>query len=139
MVRSIMYLSRSRLSLPEDTDQLATIQQLSVARNRDLDLGGLLIVAPHHFAQYLEGDAETVDAVTARISRDPRHEAMVILTPPQLSYRRFPDWRLAWFGPDARTSAALQPILNWIDDLPTENRAEALLDIMESLSATRVA
>jgi Sensors of blue-light using FAD len=134
MLRSTMYLSHSRLSLPDDTAQLAAIHHLSVARNRDLDLTGLLIVAPDHFGQYLEGEGDAVDAVMASICRDQRHDRVVVLPTPQLGYRRFPNWRMAWFGPDAETTKAIQPILDTIDATSADERAAELLRIMEDLS-----
>lgn len=138
MLRSTMYLSHSRLSLPDDTAQLAAIHQLSVARNRDLDLTGLLIVAPEHFGQYLEGEARAVDAVMASICRDQRHDHVVVLPTPQLGYRRFPTWRMAWLGPDADTTRAMQPILDSINATSTEARAAELLRIMDDLSSPAI-
>ena len=134
MLRSTMYISHNRLSLPDDAAQITAIHHVSLARNRDLELTGILIVAPDHFGQYLEGEDEAVKAVMASICRDERHDQVIILPTPQLGYRRFPNWRMAWMGPDAETTKALEPILDAIGSTSEDDRAAKLLRIMEELS-----
>ncbi|VVS97872.1 putative Sensors of blue-light using FAD [Sphingomonas sp. EC-HK361] len=138
MLCSTMYLSHSRLTLPADAAQVSAIHHLSVARNRDLNLTGLLVVTPRNFAQYLEGEGDAVSAVMTSICRDLRHERVVIVPPPQISYRRFPTWRLTWLGPDRALTDTLQPIFDDIETTAPEDRATTLLHTIEALSSDRV-
>lgn len=62
--------------------------------NRKRDVGGVLHYGNGFFFQYLEGPADVVDCLYARICRDPRHERLERLTRRPIRNRRFRDWSM---------------------------------------------
>ncbi len=62
--------------------------------NRRREVGGVLHYGSGFFFQYLEGPADTVDCLYARICRDPRHERVERLTRRPIRNRRFRDWSM---------------------------------------------
>jgi hypothetical protein len=69
--------------------------------NNALDgLTGVLWLRNRHFVQVLEGHALSVAETFARISRDPRHEDITILSDQEIETREFGYWSME----DATTS-----------------------------------
>lgn len=65
-------------------------------RNNSRDgLTGLLYANGKRFLQALEGDAATVERALVRITADPRHRAMVVLSRRNVAAREFGDWAMA--------------------------------------------
>ncbi|SLN51709.1 Sensors of blue-light using FAD [Pseudoruegeria aquimaris] len=58
-----------------------------------------------HFLQYLEGEEPALRRLIARISQDPRHEAVTILSDGRIEVRQLPDWQMG-FVDDTRLSLA---------------------------------
>jgi ribosomal protein S10 len=95
-----------------------------------------LIVSPSHFAQYIEGEEASLERVMASIRRDERHTDLVVWEPVQLPTRRFPNWRMALFGPDERITRAMNPILAELNGtMPDPQRVE-MLGLMQTLAKT---
>lgn len=134
MIKFTIYVSRNILILLEDQAQLSSIRLISVVRNSDLDLTGVLIVTRDHFAQYIEGEPASLAIVMNSICRDSRHSDLTIWDPPQLARRRFPSWRMAFFEPDDRISQTAVPILTHLNGtLPDRQRSE-MLNLVQNLS-----
>ena len=130
-----MYISRSLLQLPDDTDQLAAIQLIALARNRDADITGLMIATTRNFTQYLEGETDALAAVVESIVNDARHTDLIFVDTPQLAERRFPIWRMAWFGPDKDTDLKMHPFLTSMNGSLPPAKSVHLLKLMEELSS----
>jgi len=62
--------------------------------NRRLQVGGVLHFNNGRFFQYIEGPADVVDCLYARICRDPRHQDVQRLTRRPIGSRRFQDWSM---------------------------------------------
>ncbi|PKL96324.1 MAG: blue light sensor protein [Gammaproteobacteria bacterium HGW-Gammaproteobacteria-8] len=62
--------------------------------NRRLQVGGVLHFANGQFFQYIEGPADVVDCLYARICRDPRHREVRQLCRRPIGSRRFHDWSM---------------------------------------------
>ncbi len=62
--------------------------------NRELGVGGVLHFGEGCFFQYLEGPADSVDALYARICRDERHHDVQRLTRRPIASRRFEGWSM---------------------------------------------
>jgi hypothetical protein len=62
--------------------------------NRRLQVGGVLHFGNGQFFQYIEGPADVVDCLYARICRDPRHNDVRRLTRRSIRSRRFHDWSM---------------------------------------------
>lgn len=90
----LIYCSQARVP----TDNLLALSAiLSVAsRNNARDgITGLLAVSGGDFIQVVEGPADRVRALMARIAGDPRHADIVVLDEQRVSGRLFSDWAMA--------------------------------------------
>lgn len=101
----LLYVSESRLKLPDQEGEVDRIVHWSRSRNADLDVTGALVFTERHFAQYLEGPEAAIDALMASIGRDPRHREVRIVFRRPLAQRRFPTWALAYAGPSTFVAA----------------------------------
>lgn len=97
-VCSLIYVSRSRLSPPDDIGEMSDLVATSQGRNAALGVTGALIYTQRHFAQLLEGPADAVDELMASITRDARHEHVRVVDRTVEKGRRFPGWSLAYWG-----------------------------------------
>jgi len=73
------YLYVSRLAPEADSDAVTRILDVSRRRNRELGITGVLVFDGEYFAQLLEGVADTVRALVARIAADVRHTGFTTL------------------------------------------------------------
>lgn len=62
--------------------------------NKQRDVGGVLHFGGGYFFQYLEGPADVVDGLYARICRDQRHHDVRRLTRRPIKSRRFEQWSM---------------------------------------------
>lgn len=62
--------------------------------NARLDVGGVLHFGGGYFFQYLEGPADAIDGLYARICRDRRHRDVQRLTRRPIRSRRFEQWSM---------------------------------------------
>lgn len=108
---SLIYVSRPLVDPGARAKALDDIQAVSIARNTDLDITGLLISTSDYFAQILEGPESGVDAVMARIAVDPRHHEVRIIRRSPVSGRRFPHWRMARFDGESFGAFRVNPLL----------------------------
>ena len=102
---SLVYVSAARTLF--GPQQLSDLLAQSRRDNKARDVSGMLLHADGNFMQALEGDEETVDALYAKIARDPRHGHVKTLIREPLTKRVFADWSMA---------------LRHLSDLPPEDR-----------------
>ena len=90
-LHEIIYVS----TLADDTPvrAVADIAMHARSNNHQLDITGLLVFDGLHFCQQLEGCAQKVAAVMARIQGDPRHRNVKVLHQGPLDQRRFRRFR----------------------------------------------
>lgn len=71
---------------------------LDKSRRNNIEQGisGLLILADGYFFQALEGDRAAVHATYARILKDPRHSASVMLSSLEIEKRQFSGWSMGY-------------------------------------------
>lgn len=92
-MRQILYISSSR-PCGEKADMGRILEQSR--HNNALDgVTGLLWSDGVRFLQVLEGPEESVEATFMRISRDPRHQAIVTLSDRAIEIRQFGGWAMA--------------------------------------------
>ncbi|QZH74182.1 MAG: BLUF domain-containing protein [Erythrobacter sp.] len=91
------YVSRPTIPFLLRPGVLDDIRAVSIARNSQLDVTGLLIVTVLYFAQVLEGPEDAVDEVMRSIAADPRHHEIVVVRRNVLKRLQFPLWRMARF------------------------------------------
>lgn len=105
---NLTYVSESRIAADDVTAAIDAILARSSERNARDAITGALLFTGSRFVQTLEGTAAGVDAVLARIARDPRHTALTIVDRHVVVVRNFPRWSLIYAGPSlfvARTVA----------------------------------
>lgn len=73
----------------------ADIMRVSRRNNGRDGITGLLYASGRRFLQALEGPDALVDAAYARIARDPRHRAAVVLSRRMIETREFGAWQMA--------------------------------------------
>ncbi|VXD04310.1 BLUF domain-containing protein [Sphingomonas sp. 8AM] len=77
---------------PVDTAVILATSRRNNARD---GVTGLLYANGKRFLQVLEGDPVDVERTLARITADPRHRAMVVLSCRDVSAREFGEWAMA--------------------------------------------
>ena len=78
------------------SDALLHLLRKSRENNERLSVTGLLLYRDGNFMQLLEGPEEAVDAVRARINRDPRHRNVIQLIRRPVQSRLFPTWAMGF-------------------------------------------
>lgn len=90
----LLYISTARREMGE-AELMALLGQ-SRRDNAAAGVTGALIVGGRRFLQVLEGDEFQVEQTFARIERDPRHFATVILSRTPAASRLFGDWAMGY-------------------------------------------
>jgi len=95
----------SAASKPFSVDALRTLLVRARASNTTAEVSGMLLHVDGAFLQVLEGDATVVNALFARISRDPRHAKVLLLHRIETATRNFGDWSMGFFDASGRGAA----------------------------------
>lgn len=98
MLTQIVYASSAVGALRGD--DLAQILRVSRERNAAAGVTGALLYHDGNVIQVLEGPAEAVEAVYARVEADPRHRGVMTLYRAPTAERAFPDWSMGLCRPD---------------------------------------
>lgn len=75
-----------------------SILRSSTRRNQAAGLTGVLLLGKKHFLQVLEGEFNAVNATFQRISHDPRHRNIRIVSFEVVEARLFPNWEMHGVG-----------------------------------------
>lgn len=130
----VLYCSRNVIggSTEAVAAEVRDILAVSRANNaRDGVTGGLLF-NQGCFAQVLEGPLDAVEAAFERIQCDPRHGEVIVLQSGPVAQRDFPDWSMAFAGPDAARGSLAGIAL--ADAFSGQTGAgDAVLDTLKSL------
>lgn len=90
----LVYISTSRHPLEAQAlDQILTVSRRN---NATASVTGLLLSGGRRFLQVLEGPQTAVQATYQRISRDPRHFAIVELSRREIADRQFGEWAMGY-------------------------------------------
>jgi len=89
---------KSRATVTVDLEVVLSIARESENRNTRLGITGLLLATNTHFFQALEGEERRLDRVFARISRDPRHTDLNVISRGAIQTRQFEGWGLKGVG-----------------------------------------
>jgi hypothetical protein len=121
MMFQLIYSSRVGRSVRfSDAEAIA---EASDERNARAGLSGLLLYTPSHFIQVLEGEEPVVRRTLERISRDPRHSHLRILSERRVSARQFGQWAMhaamprAELRPDALESLASDEVVRLLESV----------------------
>jgi hypothetical protein len=91
----------SSATRPPDAASLEAILATARRNNAARGVTGLLCHYDGSFLQFLEGEAQDVEATFAAISRDSRHRGILEVYRGQVAERLFPDWTMAVVRADA--------------------------------------
>lgn len=81
---------------PMSDAALSDILRVSRENNARRDITGMLLYREGFFIQALEGEADDVDALYARIKRDPRHQNVLLVYRSPIPERGFEDWSMGF-------------------------------------------
>lgn len=90
----LVYVSTS--VKPFNNDDLFELLAKARESNEKLGITGLLLHKNGEFMQALEGDADSVHSLSAKIAKDPRHKEIQILVDDPCRRREFPDWSMGF-------------------------------------------
>jgi len=90
----LVYISSTRQPITEST--CADVLAVSRTNNAMYGITGLLVAGQRRFLQALEGPTDAVRSTYARIVKDPRHYACVLLSEHYLDQRQFGDWSMGY-------------------------------------------
>jgi len=99
--------------------------------NIDAQVTGALLATDKYFAHVLEGEQEAVEETYGRITRDPRHQDIVLLLTEPIAARQFPDFSMAYIGPSQAAEEAVAPVTK---TLPGTEKGEAARDLVRFMS-----
>ncbi|SHI44269.1 Sensors of blue-light using FAD [Palleronia salina] len=117
---------RSTALVAPGAARYASILRSSMRNNARAGLTGYLHYEEGEFLQYVEGPAEPLSALWARLARDPRHRDILLLASGAVTERRFEDWRMGVSDP---TVLSLSTFLRDVDHpqgRPGADGAEAI-------------
>ena len=84
--------------MPVDLDVVLSIARESEERNRRLGITGMLLATNTHFLQVLEGEERPLSKVYLRITKDPRHTDLTIVSRTPIARRAFTAWAMKGVG-----------------------------------------
>jgi Sensors of blue-light using FAD len=143
----LFYRSRQTPEVAADLDfVVGQIIGTAIRRNREVGLTGLLLAVQGHFIQALEGNVDTVRPTYARISMDPRHHDLHIISQGLAERRLFGEWNMCArslapsdkailsvldgkgdFNPQALTAASASRLLTTVADIQRRTALSALV------------
>ena len=112
MIYLVYASSAVRLFTPEELTDLLAVSRVNNAR---AGITGMLLYKGGNFLQVLEGDEQPVEALHAKILRDPRHKGVITLLRGPLEERAFPGWSMGFrdlASPEVRSDPAFSEFLN---------------------------
>lgn len=81
---------------PFTTPELVDLLDRARRHNEQVGLTGMLLYAEGNFFQVLEGEGPALEALYARIQRDPRHAHMTRMIHEPIAERAFADWTMGF-------------------------------------------
>ena len=108
-MKRVRYISRFSADLrPGDIDQIVETSQRN---NPGRKITGMLLASGDLFYQLLEGPSEQIDLLYERISKDPRHEQVILLESEIGDFERIcPDWAMQKIDLTMKSTAETAPI-----------------------------
>lgn len=132
-MRSVIYISRSRIEELDRTRVLDDLQAELMARSSTLDITGLLVATPDFFVERLDGPAKNVDAVMASILADQRYHDVRIVHQEDIIVSRFKNWRMLRLGGDSAGTSGIADVIATAHergDPLAVRRLERLIDVL---------
>ena len=93
----IQCIYASAASRDFEAEELAQLLQVARESNAKLGLTGMLLYAEGSFFQVLEGQADVVDALYAKVERDQRHVHVTLIIREPIPKRFFDAWTMGFY------------------------------------------
>jgi hypothetical protein len=90
----LVYISKAIKSLSKS--ELTTLLRQANANNKKVGISGILVYKDDQFVQVLEGEETVIHELFAKISGDPRHTEISILSQGHILHPEFPDWAMGF-------------------------------------------
>jgi hypothetical protein len=117
----------SRAATPFDHAGIEALLARWRSSNERLGITGCLLLAGHCFAQVLEGERATVQALARRIALDPRHREMRVLGEGSRAEREYAGWTMGYLH-DVSLDEDLETLL-----MIPQRSAVVVADVMERM------
>lgn len=137
----LMYRSHSLIPPAERKVELGALFTTARSNNKQRQVCGALLIADDSFVQVLEGNESTVRKLYARISHDPRHEAVTLVEAGPVDEPVFARWAMAEVSADGEPDI---PLIAHSDGIsPAAGRGttpaqQAVLDVMRGCAREQV-
>ncbi|MFN3715045.1 MAG: BLUF domain-containing protein [Alcanivoracaceae bacterium] len=121
-------------------DELTRILAASRRNNSRDGVTGMLCYHGGTFFQMLEGERSRVEAVMARVEKDPRHHGVMVLLEQDVTERELPDWSMAFTqvsGRDADLLEGFSQLLKTGRDQRIDAPEAAASDALDLISGFR--
>lgn len=132
-MRRLVYVSHA---IEEFTlDHLLALLARSRTANEARGVTGVLFYLDGVFLQYLEGETTAVDATMARVTADPRHRGLVVLSDNVVPLEPLlPDWKMGFYH-----LSSLEPLVSRVSPGLIENADRDLSDRLMADAASDTA
>jgi hypothetical protein len=87
--------------------ELRAILDRARTMNTRLDITGILLHTEGSYFQVLEGDAEAIDSIYAKIAHDKRHTNVVLIVREPIASRSFADWSMGFASVTSKDVAGI--------------------------------
>ena len=109
MLKRLKYVSQFARAL--SPAQIDALTRRSAENNKKVEVTGVLMTTGGLFFQVIEGPAEQIDALWAKIQHDPRHKDVLLLGVEEgVSRRLFPQWSMRKVDLKEGTEYRLEPL-----------------------------
>lgn len=134
-MQELIYASAAQTLL--DPLQLGAILEVARRNNARLKVTGILLYHEGSFFQVLEGEAETVNALYARIRQDPRHRGVVELSRRAVEQASFGAWSMGFVALDPRLLRELPGRHGLSSNGSLEHEPKAILALLDQFRQGR--
>jgi len=117
------YVYASAASRDFTSQELSELLEAARDNNARLGLTGMLLYAEGSFFQVLEGQAAVIDALYARIERDPRHDHVTLIIKEPIPKRSFDDWTMGFYKVSRKELAGISGVNDFF------GKGHTLLDV----------
>jgi Sensors of blue-light using FAD len=97
-------------------EELAELLKAAQENNAKLGLTGMLLFAEGSFFQVLEGPADVVDALYAKIERDRRHDQVTLIIREPIPKRYFDAWTMGFYKVSRKELAGMSGVNDFFGD-----------------------
>lgn len=96
-------------------EDIVNILESATKFNLENNITGCLVFYDNHFIQILEGEKKVVKNIFSKISTDPRHFSVQVLSEGAKEDRFFPDWNMAFT--DVSKNQTTDEVVNYANNL----------------------